>query len=160
MTIDRLRAVGTVDHAQLWANVCEMIDGLAPSVVLRCWQMQVAMTRLRGLTPRYAWTLDITAPGEGAWDSLAHMHIGFISSDEWVLLGYCDGDYRLVVDKSGTVRPGLRQGFIYDRKRREADVILTMSKDQMWDAILSQIDILGALEGQEIDPILPRPRYA
>lgn len=160
MTIDRWRATGVDDHARLWANACEILDDLAPAVVLRCWQMQVASTRLRGLTPRYAWTLDITAPGEGAWDSLAHMHIGFISSSDWVLLGYEGGDYRLVVDKLGTVRPGLRQGFIYDRKRHEADVILTMSKDQMWEAILSQIDILGALEGQEIDPILPRPRYA
>jgi len=91
---------------------------------------------------------------------LAHMHIGFISSQEWVLLGYHDGDYRMVVDKLGRLHPGLRQGFIYDRKRREADVILTMSREQIRDTIMVQIDSLATLAEHPTAPITPRPRYA
>ena len=103
---------------------------------------------------------NITAPGGGPWDSVAHMHIGFISSHEWVLLGYRGGDYRMVVDKLGRLHPGLRQGFIYDRKRRQADVILTLSAEQICDSIMIQIDSLATLAEYPSTPITPRPRYA
>lgn len=158
LRVDRADDV-VIERARRWADTREVIDGLAPEVVLRCWQARLTATRLRGLTPRYAWTFDLTTPGDGPWDSLAHMHIGFLSGHDWVLLGHHDGDYRLVVDKLGPVHPGLRQGFVYDRRRHEADVILTMSKDQMWDAILNQIDILAVTEGPPTVPIRPRHRY-
>jgi len=159
---DRRRADrgGVQERARRWAATREVIDDLAPGVVLRCWQYQLNQTRLRGLSPRYAWTFDVTAPGDGPWDSLAHMHIGFMSGQEWVLLGYHDGDYRLVVDKFGSLHPGLRQGFIYDKKRHQADVILTMSSDKIWDAIMGQIDNLTTLAEHPTTPIVARPRYA
>jgi hypothetical protein len=87
------------------------------------------------------------------------MHLGFLPNHEWVLLGYHRGDYRLVVDKCGPLHPGLRQGFIYDRKRHEADVILTLTGEQIAAAVFSQMEILMALECQSTAQILPRPRY-
>lgn len=152
--------MGIDERARCWAATRKALDGLAAEVVLRCWQYQLSQTRLRGFTPRYAWTFDITAPGEGPWDSLAHMHIGFVSSHEWVLLGYRSGDYRMVVDKHGRLHPGLRQGFIYDGKRRQADVIVTMTTEQIRDSIMIQIDSLATLAEHPTAPITPRPRYA
>lgn len=159
---DRRRAERVPNHerARHWAATRASLDDLTAEVVLRCWQYQLSQTRLRGLTPRYAWMFDITAPGDGPWDSLAHMHIGFISSQEWVLLGYHAGDYRMVVDKLGRLHPGLRQGFIYDGKRREADVILNLSTEQIRNSIMSQIDSLATLAEHPTAPIMHRPRYA
>ena len=152
--------VGISDLARRWAGTRQSLDELAAEVVLRCWQYQLSQTRLRGLSPRYAWTFGVAAPGDGAWDSVAHRHSGFISSHEWLLLGYRAGDYRMVVDKHGRLHPGLRQGFIYDGKRRQADVILTLTTEQIRDSIMIQIDSLATLAEHPTAPITPRPRYA
>lgn len=149
----------THERIRLWNATKKAIDAMAPNVVGRCMELQLTPVRLRGMGLRHAWTFDIMTAGSGPWDALAHMHVGFLPDREWVLLGYHRGDYRLVVDKSGPLHPGLRQGFIYDRKRHEADVILSLTGEQIWDAIQSQMDILVALECHATSPILPRPRY-
>jgi hypothetical protein len=142
-----------------WNATKLSIDGIAADVVKRCKELQLTPVRLRGFPMRHAWTFDIMTAGAGPWDALAHMHLGFLPNGEWVLLGYHHGDYRLVVDKCGPLHPGLRQGFIYDRKRHEADVILTLSGEQLAEAIYSQMHILVALECQSTAQIMPRPRY-
>lgn len=163
---DRIHKEGRVENPteahernRRWIATKKAIDALAGDVVDRCVELRLTPVRLRGLAIRHAWTFDLMTAGAGPWDALAHMHLGFLPDGDWVLLGYHRGDYRLVVDKSGPLHPGLRQGFIYDRKRHEADVILTLTGEQIWEAICSQMDILIALECQTTTQILPRPRY-
>jgi hypothetical protein len=146
-------------RVQDWNATKLAIDDLASDVVKRCMELHLAPTRLRGFPIRHAWTFDIMAAGRDPWDALAHMHLGFLPSGEWVLLGYHRGDYRLVVDKSGPLHPGLRQSFIYDHKRHQADVILNMSGEQIAEAIFSQIPIMVTLQARSMPPIRPRPRY-
>lgn len=145
--------------ARHWAAKCEAIDGIAARVVERCMDIGLPMTRLQGFGFRHAWTFDIMTHGSGPWDAQAHMHLGFLPDGGWVLLGYHHGDYRLVVDKTGPLHPGLRQEFIYDRKRREADVILTLSAEEIWDSICSQMGILAELGPEAIGEIRRRSRY-
>jgi hypothetical protein len=144
---------------QDWNTTKLAIDDLVSDVVKNCMELHLPPIRLRGFPIRHAWTFDIMTAGRGSWDASAHMHLGFLPSNEWVLLGYRRGDYRLVVDKSGPLHPGLRQSFIYDHRRRQADVILNKSGEQIADAIFSQIPIMVTLEAQSMAQIQPRPRY-
>jgi hypothetical protein len=142
-----------------WAETCAALDELAPRVIARSKEIELPTTRLRGYRWRSAWTFDLMTKGSGPLDALAHMHLGFLPDGTWVLLGYHRGDYRLVVDKCGPLKPGLRQEFIYDRKRREADVIVTLTADQIWELIYGQMSILAALGTKPVGRIRPRSRY-
>jgi hypothetical protein len=149
----------TERRAQDWTTTKLVITDLVSDVVRHCMELHLSTTRLRGFPIRHAWTFDIMTAGRDPWDASAHMHLGFLPSGEWVLLGYHRGDYRLVVDKSGPLHPGVRQSFIYDHKRRQADVILNMSGKQIAEAIFSQIPILVTLQTRPMAQIRPRPRY-
>ncbi len=57
----------------------------------------------------------------------------------WTLLGCHDGICVTPVDKKAPSHPGLRQGFVYDKRRHEADVVFRFSRDQLRDLILQEI---------------------
>ena len=115
---------------------CGKLDGLAAEVVLRCWRYQLSQTR-HAVSPLGTPGLDITAPGEGPWNPLAHMHIGFISSHEWVHWAIAAATTAWW-STSGKAPSGASSGFIYDGKRRQADVIVTMTTEQIRDSIMIQ----------------------
>ena len=72
------------------------------------------------------------------------MHIGFFPDGHWVLIGSHRQDgrhYTQIVDKSAPFHPGLRQGFVFDSKRHEADVVIKFSAEQLRQTILGQIPV-------------------
>lgn len=154
------RVLDAHERNRRWAATCAAIDEVVADVVRQCFDIDLPMTKLRGFKTPQAWTFDIMAPtSEHPWDVQAHMHLGFFADGDWALLGHHRGDYRLIVDKTGPLHPGLRQEFIYDRRRRQADVILTLSRDQIWDAITGQMYILAALGSSLTGGVHPRSRY-
>lgn len=155
------RLLETDERNRRWAETCAGVDEIAEQVVRQCVEIDLPMTKLCGFKTPRAWTFDIMTPtSEHPWDVQAHMHLGFFADGDWALLGHHRGDYRLIVDKAGPLHPGLRQEFIYDRRRRQADVILTLSRGQIWDAISGQMYILAALGSTLTGGVHPRSRYS
>lgn len=148
------------ERIRRWAATRNAIDDIAPEVVRRCVDIDLPATRLRGFNAPQAWTFDVITPStEHPWDVQTHMHLGFLADGDWLLLGHGRGDYRQIVDKNGPLHPGLRQEFIYDRRRRQADVILTLTRERIFDAICGQMYILAALGAELPGGVDRRSRY-
>jgi len=137
----RIRAREVADEAERarhWAATRAEIDALAPEIAQRCKQRHLKKTRLDGLLARKAWTFEVWAdgrPGEGA----TCMHLGFYPNGKWTLLGCHDGHCTEPVDKMAPFHPGLRQGFVFDTSRHEADVVFRYSGEQIRYAIIGQM---------------------
>jgi hypothetical protein len=131
------------ERNHLWATTCAALDELAPEIATRCKRAHMRKTRLAGISGRHAWTFQVrteTCRGEAS----TCMHLGFFPDGRWVLIGSHHQDrlhYTQIVDKWAPFHPGLRQGFVFDSKRHEADVVFKFSGEQLREMILGQIPL-------------------
>ncbi|WP_156432856.1 hypothetical protein [Mycobacterium sp. M26] len=121
-----------------WTRTREALDELAPEVVAECARRHVKKTRLGRLRAASGWVFTLCAdhrPGE------PHicMHVAFHPNATWTLLGCHDGVCITPVDTNGPFHPGLRQGFVYDKYRHEADVVVSFTRDELRQRILGQL---------------------
>ncbi|MCE5288874.1 MAG: hypothetical protein LLG14_06480 [Nocardiaceae bacterium] len=115
------------------------LDDIAAEVVAECTARKLKKTRLKGLLRHKAWTFSIRTPRQPGQANTC-MHLAFYPDNTWTLLG-CDGDnYVTPVDKWAPFHPGLRQGFVYDKHRHEADVVFRYSPDQLRELIFSEMN--------------------
>ena len=129
------------ERDRMWAATRAALDELAPEIVTRCKAVCMRKTRLSGISRRHAWTFQVcTERCRGAASTC--MHLGLFPDGQWVLIGSHHRDrphYTQIVDKSAPFHPGLRQGFVFDSKRHEADVVFEYSGEQLRETILGQI---------------------
>lgn len=121
-----------------WIRTRKALDELAPEVVAECTLRRVKKRRLGRLTAGRGWVFTLCAahqPGEA--DTC--MHVAFRPDGTWTLLGGRVGTRTVPVDNNAPFHPGQRQGFVYDGYRREADVLVTLSRDELRDHILGQL---------------------
>lgn len=124
-----------------WEITREALDEIAPEIVTQCTARRLKRTRLAGLLRHKAWTFSVSAPhrrGEVA----TCMHLAFRPDNTWTLLGCHDGICVIPVDKKAPFHPGLREGFVYDKHRHEADVVCKFSRDELRELIFREMDNL------------------
>ena len=138
---NQIRAWEVADAAERerrWAATRDALDVLAPEIVECCKQLGRKATKLDGVFKRKAWIFEVRADGEPGRGSTC-MHLAFLRNGRWELLGHHHGQCKRVVDKAAPFHPGLRQGFVYDTKRHEADVVFKYTGEQIRDSILRQL---------------------
>ena len=122
-----------------WDITRGALDQLAAEVVAECKTRRRKKTRLAGLLRRKAWTFSVCTPHQPG-EMATCMHVAFHPDNTWTLLGCHDGICVTPVDKKAPFHPGLRQGFVYDKHRHEADVVFRFSGDQLRELIFREMD--------------------
>lgn len=136
-----IRTRGAADNAQRqleWDIARAALDEIAPEIVTQCTTRKLKKTRLAGLLRHTAWTFSICAPHQPG-EIATCMHLAFAADNTWTLLGCHDGICVTPVDKEAPLHPGLREGFVYDKHRHEADVVFRFSRDQLRELLLQEI---------------------
>lgn len=137
----RIRADIAAEDAELqrqWDACRESLDSLGPEVAAECRRRRRGRVRLEGLLAKPGWVFEIsTEQHPGA--AVTCMHVAFHQDGAWTLLGYHNGRCARPVDKTAPLHPGLRQGFVFDAKRHEAEVVFMLSRQQLRDTIFEQI---------------------
>ena len=96
------------------------------------------MASVGALKLHKAWVFTVAADSEPG-ETTVCMHLAFHRDATWTLLGYHDGVCTTPVDQNATFHPGLRQGFVYDRYRHGAEVVVTLPREELRRRILDQI---------------------
>lgn len=136
--IDQREAAAEAERQSEWDATRAALDSLAPEIVAECRRHRRKRIRLDGPLLRYAWTFELCTehvPGYG----VTCMHLAFHANGNWTLLGCHHGRCTRTVAKAAPLHPGLRQGFVFDAHRHEADVVFKFSRQQIREAILDQI---------------------
>lgn len=111
---------------------------MALEVVAECTKHRLRTARLGIGKLHRAWVFAVAADGKED-ESTVCMHLAFHRDATWTLLGYHAGVCTTPVDKSAPFHPGLRQGFVYDRYRHGAEVVVTLPRAELRKRILDQI---------------------
>lgn len=122
-----------------WDITRVALDELGPEIVEQCKKRKLKKTRLSGVLRHNAWTFSVCTPHQPG-EMATCMHVAFHPDNTWTLLGCHDGICTTPVDKKAPFHPGLRQGFIYDKHRHEADVVVRFSRDQLRELIFREMD--------------------
>ena len=122
-----------------WDITRVALDELGPEIVEQCKKRKLKKTRLSGLLRHKAWTFSVCTPHQPG-EMATCMHVAFHPDNTWTLLGCHDGICTTPVDKKAPFHPGLRQGFVYDKHRHEADVVFRFSRDQLRELIFREMD--------------------
>ncbi len=122
-----------------WDITRVALDELGPEIVEQCKKRKLKKTRLGGLLRHKAWTFSVCTPHQPG-ETATCMHVAFHPDNTWTLLGCHDGICTTPVDKKAPFHPGLRQGFVYDKHRHEADVVFRFSRDQLRELIFREMD--------------------
>lgn len=136
--IGQREAADEAERQREWNATRAALDSLAPEIIAECRRHRRKRIRLDGTLLKRAWTFEICTehiPGHG----ITCMHLAFHANGQWTLLGCHHGHCNYPVDKSAPLHPGLRQGFVFDAHRHEADVVFKFSRAQLREAILDQI---------------------
>ncbi len=138
MQIRARTAAEDAERQRQWDVCRDSLDVLGPEVAAECRRRRRRRVRLEGLLAKKGWVFQIcTEQFPGA--AITCMHVAFHRNGTWTLLGCRNGRCTRPVDKAAPLHPGLRQGFVFDAKRREADVVYMLSRQQMRDIIFEQI---------------------
>lgn len=132
-------AAEDAERQREWDVTRQALDSLAPEVVDECRKRKLPTSRLKGLLRHKAWTFSICSSHQPS-EIATCMHLAFHPDSTWTLLGCHDGVCLTPVDKKAPFHPGLRQGFIYDKHRHEADVVYKFSRKQLRDLIFREMD--------------------
>ncbi|AQT80596.1 hypothetical protein B1R94_16990 [Mycolicibacterium litorale] len=144
--IGQREVAAEAERQRQWDATRAALDSLGPEIVAECRRHRRKRIRLDGALFRRAWAFRLCTehiPGHG----ITCMHLAFHTDGSWTLLGAHNahhngshnGHCARPVAKTAPLHPGLRQGFVFDAHRHEADVVFKYSRRHIREALLGQI---------------------